>query len=117
MRALFNYVNAAITGPVLWILAFSGNKANVLDNLQFSSADVICFTEFQPVASMPWVKVAPRSILKSRLGQRCPGSYICDSESLHQALLLASSIRGELTIVIAGSLYLVSEFFYMNDSK
>ena len=114
--SLVEYVTAHVLYPVFWIIAFSGNKGHLLDRFRFSSEDVICFTQFRPVETMPWVKVAPNSILRTRLAQMYPELYICDAESVQQALRVAGEHRTDMTIVIAGSLYLVSDFLSTNHS-
>ncbi|ERS99388.1 folylpolyglutamate synthase [Sporothrix schenckii 1099-18] len=115
------------SGPITWILAASQGKD--LDEILrplLRAGDRVAAVTFGPVDGMPWVKpAAPSAILKraTELGVNAEtdqhhttqsvieeGSIVHDPSSLVSALRWATADGGHgYPIVIAGSLYLVSD--------
>jgi folylpolyglutamate synthase len=125
VRALASYVNRKLrldSKPVTWVLAVTEGKdlGSMLPEL-IQAHDKAVFTEFGPVDGMPWVKSAPALVLQDRTlemlpawqhSSQCKGSRI-SSGNLPLALKEASTLSNEDPLVIAGSLYLVSDVLRM----
>ena len=113
-QVLDSYVNRKIrieSSPVTWVVAFSKGKdiQKILSSL-IRSHDNVVAVEFGPVDGMPWVQAATAdeiSAVAQLLGVH--GRILSVSGNVDAALHAASieSIGGPL--VIAGSLYLVSD--------
>lgn len=131
--ALAAYVNKHLRGhsnanisdnPITWVLAASHGKD--LDEILrplLRPGDRVAAVTFGPVDGMPWVKpAAPEAILKraTELGVNAGtdqhGSQVEGSNVVHDPSSLVSALRWAVAdggsgnpIVIAGSLYLVSD--------
>ena len=113
-EVLGSYVSRKLrqrTGPVTWIIAMSKGK-DIQQILPFliRPGDNIVAVEFGPVDGMPWVQpAAAEDVLHSAnsigISAYRPGNPCNIEDALHQASEIA---RGG-PLVIAGSLYLVSD--------
>ena len=99
-----------VTRRVTWILAITEGKdyEKILRSLLRPDDSVIA-VEFSPVSGMPWVKpVAAKMILHAaqKTTSLREGTVSQDAE---RALRKAAEMASEGSVVIAGSLYLVSD--------
>ena len=105
-------------GPVTWILAFTDGKdmSGMLPAL-VKRHDSVVALEFGPVSGMPWIKPLPATkiIEEAQKARKLRKSHVADS--VEQALHLAASFKPGNPIVIAGSLYLVSDVLRLLRSK
>ncbi|KAL1636416.1 folylpolyglutamate synthase [Diplodia intermedia] len=102
-------------GSVVWVLSISHGKAmtEMLKPL-LRNGDSVVATEFGPVDGMPWVKATPAGevIAAAKSTATLSETVECGPDvlaALKQATELASTDSHEAPLVIAGSLYLVSE--------
>ncbi|OCL04012.1 dihydrofolate synthetase Fol3 [Glonium stellatum] len=118
-RVLGEYVNRRVrpnpsdktTTKITWVLAMSDGKAvkEILAPL-ITDGDNVITVEFGPVDGMPWVRPMPSSDLleaargtaKINQGNRCRDDVLA-------ALRSATEIAKGSPVVVAGSLYLVSD--------
>ena len=101
--------------PVTWIIAASQGKdiTGMLDCL-LQDGDRVVPVSFGPVDGMPWVKSASLDSIGAAAGASTADVQVvdihdADMDSLIARVRLASDIAQEDPIVIAGSLYLVSD--------
>lgn len=99
--------------PVTWLLAFSeGKDVDGILDLILKHNDRVFMTEFGPVDGMPWVKPVPVAesinaakrvtvINKLALAEGVP--------NVLEAIRKAARAAGDTPLIIAGSLYLVSD--------
>ncbi|KAI1270672.1 folylpolyglutamate synthase-like protein [Xylariaceae sp. FL1019] len=114
-EALSSYVEKRLRNqgkPITWVLAASAGKdlANIL-NIVLRDGDNVVAVEFGPVDGMPWVKpMASSNILEAvnNLTISIPKRHNAKGE-LTEALKWASETSEGGPLVIAGSLYLVSD--------
>ena len=124
--ALGMYVNKNVrkgepgskAGPVTWVLAFTDGKdiSGMLPAL-VKRRDSVIAVEFGPVSGMPWVKplTATNIVEEAQKARKLHEAHVADSAE--QALHLAASVKPENPMVIAGSLYLVSDVLRLLRSK
>lgn len=99
--------------PVTWVLAMSKGKAmeDILGCLLLAG-DVVISTQFGPVDGMPWVQSASAAEILSaaqRVADEKLDRQSGTAETVEKALVRAAEVaRGE-PLVVAGSLYLVSD--------
>jgi folylpolyglutamate synthase/dihydrofolate synthase len=114
-EVLGRYVNSKLrdeTGKVTWVLAASQGKelAGILQSV-LRQGDCVAAVRFGPVDGMPWVEaMAPEDILDaaSTTGIQTTQLYNAGSD-LSGALNWAATAASGGPIVVAGSLYLVSD--------
>ncbi|KAK0201689.1 Mur ligase [Desarmillaria ectypa] len=72
----------------------------------------VAVVPFSPPEGMPWVKMEDTLVMKETVRTLCPDAVICEEEhDLLDALKWASELSGSDLIVLAGSLYLVADFY------
>jgi len=114
-EVLAAYVNKHLRAaghPVTWVMAASEGKDmdGILD-LLLRPGDRVAAVRFGPVDGMPWVTpAAPSSILQLAAQRGVPDACRHDGDrDLESTLRWASTVAVEGPMVIAGSLYLVSD--------
>lgn len=114
-EALGNYVNEKFrndTSKVTWVIAASQGKeaGGILGHL-LKSGDCVASVQFGAVDGMPWVKaMAPEEILTAATTVGISTSHIYNAGSdISGALRWATIVAQGGPIVVAGSLYLVSD--------
>ncbi|GFF25287.1 probable dihydrofolate synthetase [Aspergillus lentulus] len=98
-------------GNITWVIAASrGKDVTALFHSIVKSGDKIAITAFGPVDGMPWVKAADTEELALCI-QSIPGVQDVRTfgEDVLAAINWACTEAGECPLVIAGSLYLVSD--------
>ncbi|KAL1629210.1 folylpolyglutamate synthase [Neofusicoccum ribis] len=102
-------------GNVVWVLSVSSGKAlaGMLKPL-LKDGDSVVAVQFGAVDGMPWVKATPTGDLLAAAKQAAKLQQTADCRSdvlagLKKATELASSNGDESPLVVAGSLYLVSD--------
>lgn len=113
-EVLGSFVNKRMrTGshPVTWVIAVSsGKELQKLLSFLCQPADNVVAVGFSPVDGMPWVSSAkPSAILETAQGLGVRGSFHDAGQDVFGALQLATSIAAGKSVVICGSLYLVSD--------
>ncbi|MCJ1315337.1 folylpolyglutamate synthase [Xylographa vitiligo] len=97
--------------PVTWVIAISKGKdlQEILPAL-LKKGDTLVAVEFGPVDQMPWVQPMPAEEIldTARAMVKLDRSWAAQG-SLHDALRSSVEASGERPMVIAGSLYLVSD--------
>lgn len=101
--------------PVTWVVAFSkGKDVQQLLSLMVKSHDNMVAVEFGAVDGMPWVQAAAADeILQVARSNGVHGRIHNASNDLELALRLATGESMGGPLVVAGSLYLVSDFLRM----
>lgn len=97
--------------PVTWIIAVSDGKniADIISHL-VRPPDMLVAVQYGPVEGMPWLKAAETSeILSAAKGLGLQEQRLVTSTTIREALRIADHISEGGPIVIAGSLYLVSD--------
>jgi dihydrofolate synthase len=95
--------------PVTWILAMSrGKKYQDILPLMIKPGDSLITVEFGPVDGMPWVSPMPAEELREA-ASNVNLQHLRSVSSVPEALYTATSIAQEGPLVVAGSLYLVSD--------
>ncbi|CZR59726.1 related to tetrahydrofolylpolyglutamate synthase [Phialocephala subalpina] len=114
-EALGAYVNRRLRTDkrkVTWVFAASQGKEleGILKPL-LHQGDCIAAVKFGPVDGMPWVQaMEPQDILSAASASGVDTSQMYNSDDdLSGALRWATTVAGEGPLVIAGSLYLVSD--------
>lgn len=112
-EALSDYVDQRVrqkSGSVTWILAASkGKDVDQLVRCIVRPQDRVIATTFGPVDGMPWVEpVGTRDIVQAAKGVS-DQVKVAETDSVEDALRLLSRSHISESIVIAGSLYLVSD--------
>ncbi|KAI0012620.1 FolC bifunctional protein [Xylariaceae sp. FL0662B] len=114
-EALSNFVQRHLRTsgkPVTWVLAASqGKDLTEILKLLLHPNDPVTAVEFGPVDGMPWVKpMSSTAILDTATHCGCVSSSQYDARTnVGSALAWASRTADEGPLVIAGSLYLVSD--------
>ena len=114
-EVLAEYVNKHLQSGgrnVTWVLAASeGKDLSGILSLLLQPGDSVGAVRFGPVDGMPWVKAAdPEGILQLAMRYGADASKFREGDGdLKSALDLATAIAAGGPIVIAGSLYLVSD--------
>lgn len=94
--------------PLTWVIACSEGKDSAEMFGPLPSTDRIVLTEFGPVDGMPWVKaMSAEHIMSWREDNQTSITKTCRDPL--EALEEASRVTGDTELVIAGSLYLVSD--------
>lgn len=115
-EVLAKYVNKHLrahspTKPVTWLLAASqGKDLTEIMKLLLRPGDNVAAVEFGPVDGMPWVKpMEAEDILKVVASTTTSASQHNSGTHIQEALQWASNTADGGPLVIAGSLYLVSD--------
>lgn len=97
--------------PVTWLVAFSnGKNISKILSVLVRPGDIVLATGFGPVDGMPWVQPAdPKQILHECQELSILLRYEEVKENLVVGLQQASILSKEGPLVVAGSLYLVSD--------
>ena len=97
--------------PVLWLIGMSrGKDAGEILRSMLRSGDLVMATAFHEVEGMPWIKaMEPQMIVESALSVCSLQEAVTSSQSIEHTLHAAAKLANRRPIVIAGSLYLVSE--------
>ncbi|KAF3761165.1 hypothetical protein M406DRAFT_48065 [Cryphonectria parasitica EP155] len=116
-EVLAHYVNRQMRGddgqqPVTWVLAASAGKdvSGILEVL-IRPSDLVTAVRFGPVAGMPWVRPQdPKNIMAvaARFGATTFESEDDSQDNIGKVVLEAAPCKGQ-PVVVAGSLYLVSD--------
>lgn len=95
---------------VTWVTAVSQGKdiAGIFRHL-FKPGDHVITVQFGPVEGMPWVQAASSEEVLSQIQDMVELGHSSSSPSIRKALEWAAKISSEGPIVVAGSLYLVSD--------
>ncbi|KAI0171131.1 Mur ligase [Pestalotiopsis sp. NC0098] len=114
-EVLAAYVDRRLRGntaaqPVTWVLAASQGK-DLTEIMKFliRPGDHVGAVEFGPVDGMPWVQPMKREDILNSAGSANPGSQYDAGAHIQDAMRWASSTANGGPLVIAGSLYLVSD--------
>lgn len=112
-EVLRSYVDAKLRGdgPVTWVLAFSkGKNLSELLFLLVRAGDNIIASGFGPVDGMPWVQsVDVKEILAAAEALGIPPIQAHTATDTRHALRQATQISNNGPVVVAGSLYQVSD--------
>ncbi|MCJ1255552.1 folylpolyglutamate synthase [Lignoscripta atroalba] len=97
--------------PVTWVIAASkGKDLTTMLPLLIRSGDNVAAVEFGPVEGMPWVQAtAAEEVLRVACAVRDLQKVYCASGNVDEALRWASETSNNGPLVVAGSLYLVSD--------
>ncbi|KAJ4422552.1 folylpolyglutamate synthase [Gnomoniopsis sp. IMI 355080] len=119
-EVLAQYVNKHLRSdgrPVTWVLAASEGKdiSGILEVL-LKPNDAVTAVQFGPVDGMPWVRPQdPRQILVA--AEKC-GAVTFESDNDIGAVALETAPRKGGPVIVAGSLYLVSDLLrYMRSNN
>ncbi|KUI74195.1 putative dihydrofolate synthetase [Cytospora mali] len=120
-EVLAGYVSKHLRGdgkPVTWILAASQGKdvSGILEVL-LKPKDIVTAVQFGPVEGMPWVKPQePRQILDA--AGNCGADTYESEASADISNVLNTAVDKRGPVVVAGSLYLVSDILrWMRDQN
>lgn len=97
--------------PLTWIIAASSGKniAEIISCL-VKPSDYLVAVQYDPVEGMPWLKAADTSeILSAAKEFGVQEQRLVTSATVREALFMADEISNGRPVVIAGSLYLVSD--------
>ncbi|EEQ28428.1 folylpolyglutamate synthase [Microsporum canis] len=116
-RVLSSYVDQTLRRPeanITWVIAASqGKNLQELFGCMLRPGDNVAAVQFGPVDGMPWVRSVPAADLlttaRSITDTKGPTSTTQFGHDILQALQWAHSTAAGNPIVIAGSLYLVSD--------
>ena len=96
---------------IIWLVAFSNGKQNLVEHLPISENDKIICTEFSAVELMPWVVHTKLEDLILSFEKKFPGFDTTGAVSLQEAISLTeNSACSDALLVVCGSLYLIREF-------
>lgn len=96
--------------PVTWVIAVSrGKDVREMLRLLLKPGDTLVTVEFGSVDGMPWVQAMPQDEIAQAARDVCKLCHTIPSDSVSDALCRATKISHELPLVVAGSLYLVSD--------
>ncbi|KAI9814967.1 MAG: folylpolyglutamate synthase [Thelocarpon impressellum] len=96
--------------PVTWVIAASSGKAvEELFSPLVWPGDHVAAVEFGPVDGMPWVEPTRSAAILAAIDDVSPGRLHDAGGDLMGALRWASEAAGGGSLVVAGSLYLVSD--------
>lgn len=122
-RVLAEYVNLRLrpkAGSIQWIVAFSQGKdiASMLETL-CQPGDTVIATTFGPVEGMSWVVPAPPSDIIQSVDDLGDNIQTYQTSTAEEAITLAGrkNKNDKSEIVIAGSLYLVSDVLRLLRSR
>ncbi|KAF7541042.1 hypothetical protein G7054_g990 [Neopestalotiopsis clavispora] len=123
-EVLAGYVDRHLRGnaaakPVTWILAASqGKDLTEIMQLLIRSGDNVGAVEFGPVDGMPWVQPMKTNAILNSAASHNPALQHDSGTNLQDALQWATSTASGGPLVIAGSLYLVSDVLrLLRDTK
>jgi folylpolyglutamate synthase/dihydrofolate synthase len=118
-EALRSYVDAKLRerGRVTWVIAASQSSYSQGKDFQkilkplLHSGDCVAAVQFGPVDGMPWIEaMAPKDIISAAAGFGVDSGQMYNAGSdVSGALRWAATVAAGGPIVIAGSLYLVSD--------
>lgn len=96
--------------PITWVFAFTEGK-DVIEMLRelLRGHDRVVLTRFSPVDGMPWVNAMPLKDIEAAVHAVYPDVTVVDGGTVRDALQKASDLADEGLMVVAGSLYLVSD--------
>ena len=96
---------------VTWVIAASkGKDIREMLGLLLKPGDALVTVEFGPVDGMPWVQAMPQDEIVQAARGVCELRHtVASSKSVSDALHLATDLSDGLPVVVAGSLYLVSD--------
>jgi len=112
---LGSYVDTKLrssTNKVTWIIgASSGKELDGILKPLLRPSDCVAAVTFGPVDGMPWVEaMPPQDILTATTAAGVPGAHQFDAGGdISSALRWAVAVAADGPVVIAGSLYLVSD--------
>ncbi|KAI9737759.1 MAG: folylpolyglutamate synthase [Cirrosporium novae-zelandiae] len=111
---LANYVNESMrenNSGITWVLAATqGKDVRSIFPIILKEKDNVVAVEFGPVAGMPWIKPIAGKILVDEAMTICiNGELRNGKKNVLDGLQMASDIAQDGPVVIAGSLYLVSD--------
>jgi len=110
---LGSYVNRILRigkQPVTWVIAVSkGKDVREMLRLSLKPGDALVTVEFGPVDGMPWVQAMPQDEIVQAARGVCELRHCIPSGSVSDALYRATALSDGLPVVVAGSLYLVSD--------
>ena len=95
---------------VTWMVAASQGKdlPGIFSHL-INLGDNVVAVQFGPVEGMPWVRAASEEEILSQIQGMVQLGYSSSSASIREALEWATNVSNNGPIVVAGSLYLVSD--------
>ena len=97
-------------GPVTWVLAVTkGKDIGGMLNGFVVPGDSVVTTSFGPVDGMPWVEPVAAEELAAQVRATVRDVQVRPVEGVHAALAKAAETADEGPMVVAGSLYLVSD--------
>lgn len=111
-EGLSRYVDAHCRNNdrVVWVMSVSnGRPAEEMLRLLVRPMDSVVFTEFGPVEGMPWVKPLDAVTLAANVSKSGPAHDAVAEKDVAGALKQAAARAAGGPLVIAGSLYLVSD--------
>lgn len=113
-EALSSYVEIHLrsqTPRVTWIVGISqGKHALEILSALLLSGDILIAVPFGPVAGMPWVQaMAPEEIIAVAESVRSLEQTFVVQSNIDEALRVAAKVANHGSIVISGSLYLISD--------
>ena len=114
-KVLKNHVNNRLrpkspSNQVTWVLASSEGKPELFFNDLISPGDNVATVEFGPVDGMPWVKPRSAQDIEDLIVEHAqPAKHSSKSTDVRAALQWASDVSKGGPLVVAGSLYLVSD--------
>ena len=101
--------------PVTWVVGISqGKDPRELLSYLLKPEDHVIAEEFGSVKGMPWIRPIRREeILEAAKAVGCEGNAVSASGNLKHTIQNAAALAAESPLVIAGSLYLVSDVLRM----
>lgn len=95
---------------VTWVLAFTdGKDVKAILQAILRPFDSVFLTHFSPVDGMPWVKPMQPANIEATIKEAFPDVAVHHGGDVQQALQAASRFANGGPMVVAGSLYLVSD--------
>ena len=106
-----------VSSPITWVLGFSkGKDIESILRCLLRPGDHVVTSGFDAVSGMPWVEPAPAAdILDALKRLRSPSGVPLSADRISDAIPLAANMASGGQIVIAGSLYLVSDTLARQD--
>ncbi|MCJ1340088.1 folylpolyglutamate synthase [Bachmanniomyces sp. S44760] len=119
-EVLASYVNRRLRNKgefIIWIIAASRTKdMDGMFSLLLRPGDSVAAVEFGPVDGMPWVEAEPAENL-ARMAKNFTGLTVSFGNSLQEALSWATENSDGSPIIVAGSLYLVSDLLRLLENE
>ncbi|GMM29665.1 dihydrofolate synthase [Martiniozyma asiatica (nom. inval.)] len=116
-QQLDSYLNT-LPRPIVFIMAFTkGKNINPILNTILRPGDIVIATEFStPVEGMPWIEGVTSSEIANAVNEQNKNVKTLQAKSIKEALNDAFNIRGNMNVVLCGSLYLVGDTLRNYDS-